>query len=225
MNHLSFVIETNHDLQNYLIDSYTIFAASVLAANSVLRSCFGAGFPLSTSYMYKNLGIHWASSIPAFLALACVPFPFLFYKYGPAIRVWSKFASESDAFMRHIRGEDQQQPEDRQSIQTELDQDDVEKDRKVESPARADSLREAEGDSEGDLEGDSEGDAVEEPKFETIKTPQSRGRPLSYEENPYNIDRVNTRDSFKRSRSRASSSHSTSRGLSLSRTKSFLSRK
>lgn len=224
MSHESLVIsiETNHDVQNYLIDSYTIFAASVLAASSVLRSCFGAGFPLFTSYMYKNLGIHWASSIPAFLALACVPFPFLFYKYGPAIRVWSKFASESDAFMRHIRGEDQQQPEDRQSIQTELDQDDVEKDRKVESPGRADSLR----DAEGDAAGDAEGDAVEEPKFETIKTPHSRGRPLSYEENPYNIDRVNTRDSFKRSRSRASSSHSTrSRGLSLSRTKSFLSRK
>lgn len=33
---------------NYLIDSYTIFAASVLAANSVLRSVFGAAFPLFT---------------------------------------------------------------------------------------------------------------------------------------------------------------------------------
>ncbi len=41
---------------NYLIDSYTIFAASVLAANTVLRSCFGAAFPLFTSYMYANLG-------------------------------------------------------------------------------------------------------------------------------------------------------------------------
>jgi hypothetical protein len=28
---------------NYLIDSYTVYAASVLAANSVLRSLFGAG--------------------------------------------------------------------------------------------------------------------------------------------------------------------------------------
>ena len=35
----------------YLIDSYTIYAASVLAANSVLRSLFGAGFPLFTTYM------------------------------------------------------------------------------------------------------------------------------------------------------------------------------
>ena len=82
-------------IMNYLIDAYTIYAASVLAANSVLRSLFGAIFPLFTTYMYDNLGIHWASSIPAFLALACVPFPFLFYRYGPAIRKKCKFAREA----------------------------------------------------------------------------------------------------------------------------------
>ncbi|KAI4151228.1 MAG: hypothetical protein LQ340_003613, partial [Diploschistes diacapsis] len=71
---------------NYLIDAYTIYAASVLAANSVLRSLFGFAFPLFTNQMYTRLGIHWASSVPAFLALACVPAPFLFYRYGGAIR-------------------------------------------------------------------------------------------------------------------------------------------
>jgi hypothetical protein len=35
----------------YLVDSYTIYAASVLAANSVLRSLFGAAFPLFTRQM------------------------------------------------------------------------------------------------------------------------------------------------------------------------------
>jgi hypothetical protein len=34
---------------NYLIDAYVIYDASVLAANSVLRSLFGAGFPLFTT--------------------------------------------------------------------------------------------------------------------------------------------------------------------------------
>jgi multidrug resistance protein len=33
-------------VMNYLIDTYTIYAASVLAANSVLRSLFGTAFPL-----------------------------------------------------------------------------------------------------------------------------------------------------------------------------------
>ena len=36
-------------IMNYLIDAYVIYAASVLAANSVLRSLFGAAFPLFTS--------------------------------------------------------------------------------------------------------------------------------------------------------------------------------
>lgn len=87
---------------NYLIDSYTIYAASVLAANSVLRSTFGAVFPLFTTYMYNNLGIHWASSIPAFLALACVPFPFLFYIYGSRVRKACRFSREAEETMDKI---------------------------------------------------------------------------------------------------------------------------
>lgn len=165
--------------------------------------------------MYKNLGIHWASSIPAFLALACVPFPFLFYKYGPAIRVRCKFAAESEAFMRRLRDQGQQQPKDGQSLETERGED-VEKEEEVESTARADSFREAEEEVEA-----MEHSAVEEPKFEEIRTPHSQRLLPSYEENPFNIDRVHTRDSFNGSRSRASSVHSTrSRVLSLALTKS-----
>ena len=93
---------------NYLIDAYTIYAASVLATSSVLRSLFGTVFPLFTTYMYKNLGIHWASSIPAFLALACVPFPFLFYKYGPMIRRKCKFSREAAEVMDMLKQAQQQ---------------------------------------------------------------------------------------------------------------------
>lgn len=89
-------------IMNYLIDAYAIYAASVLAASSLLRSLFGAVFPLFTKQMYENLGIHWASSVPGFLALACVPFPFLFYKYGPAIRKRCQYAAAADAFMRNL---------------------------------------------------------------------------------------------------------------------------
>lgn len=80
-----------------------MFAASVLAANSVLRSIFGAVFPLFTTYMYDGLGIHWASSLPAFLALACVPFPFLFYRYGAAIRMRCKYAAEAARVLDMMR--------------------------------------------------------------------------------------------------------------------------
>ena len=45
--------------------------------------------------MYQNLGIQWASSIPAFLSLACVPLPFAFYRFGHTIRMHSKYAAEA----------------------------------------------------------------------------------------------------------------------------------
>lgn len=62
---------------NYLIDGYLLHAASVLAANSVLRSLFGVGFPLFVSPMFQNLGVNWACTLIAFLALACAPLPLL----------------------------------------------------------------------------------------------------------------------------------------------------
>lgn len=78
---------------NYLVDSYTLYSASVLAGMSILRYSFGGIFPLFTTYMYKGLGIHWASSIPAFLSLACMPMPFVFYYYGAAIRTRCKYGA------------------------------------------------------------------------------------------------------------------------------------
>lgn len=94
-------------VMNYLVDSYTIYAASVLAANSVMRALFGTVFSIFTLYMYEGLGTHWASSIPGFLSLACVPFPFFLYKYGPAIRHKCKYAAEAEAFIRLINSETQ----------------------------------------------------------------------------------------------------------------------
>ncbi|KAM5356928.1 hypothetical protein ACJ41O_003574 [Fusarium nematophilum] len=84
-----------HSIFNYLIDAYSVYAASVLAANTVLRSLFGAAFPLFTRQMYDELGTQWASSVPAFLALACLPMPFILWKYGPAIRKRCKYSSKA----------------------------------------------------------------------------------------------------------------------------------
>jgi hypothetical protein len=98
-------------INNYLVDSYTVFAASVLAGTAVLRSVFATVFPLFTTQMYDSLGIHWASSIPAFLGLAFAPFPFLLYKYGPAIRARCKYSAEAVAFLKELQGQSQRPPE------------------------------------------------------------------------------------------------------------------
>ncbi|KAJ5575390.1 hypothetical protein N7450_009289 [Penicillium hetheringtonii] len=178
-------------IMNYLIDAYTIFAASVLAANSVLRSCFGAAFPLFTTYMYNNLGIHWASSIPAFLALACVPFPFLFYKYGATIRKSCKFAAQSDAFMRKIQEQATAgpTPEEEKEEETKFD--------RTEAPGPVESLS-----SESSNEHEHELSTAERSRSRaysvtSTRTANSMHRVPTYEGNPYDVDRVNTRESFK----------------------------
>jgi hypothetical protein len=90
---------------NYLMDSYTVYAATVLAASAMLRSFFGAAFPLFVSQMYGALGIHWASSVPAFLTVACLPFPFVMYKYGSVIRPKCKYAQEAAEVMARMRAQ------------------------------------------------------------------------------------------------------------------------
>ncbi|CAK7565782.1 MAG: hypothetical protein SEPTF4163_003709 [Sporothrix epigloea] len=112
-------------LFNYLIDAYVIFAASVLAANAVIRSLFGAAFPLFTTYMYANLGLHWASSIPAFLAVACIPFPFLLIKYGSIIRKRCRYANEAaEVLLRMRASQAQHQQHVQPSANEEVDDED-----------------------------------------------------------------------------------------------------
>lgn len=74
-------------VQIYLVDSFgSEAAASALAANTVLRSLFGALLPLAGPPMYADLGLGWGNSLLAFIGLGFVPIPFLFYKYGEYLR-------------------------------------------------------------------------------------------------------------------------------------------
>jgi DHA1 family multidrug resistance protein-like MFS transporter len=77
---------------NYLIDSYLTFAASVFAANTIIRSAVGAAFPLFAKQMFQNLGVQWAGTLLGCLALIMVPIPLAFIKIGPILRKKSKFA-------------------------------------------------------------------------------------------------------------------------------------
>ncbi|BFZ62943.1 hypothetical protein YB2330_004055 [Saitoella coloradoensis] len=77
---------------SYLGDAFTAHAASAVAANAFLRAILAGAFPLFSSQMYDKLGIAWASSLLGFLALGFMPIPFLFFKFGGAIRKRSKYA-------------------------------------------------------------------------------------------------------------------------------------
>ncbi|KKY20874.1 putative mfs multidrug [Phaeomoniella chlamydospora] len=77
---------------NYIIDCYLWHANSAIAGNTLIRSLAGAGFPLFANQMYAKLGVDWATSLLAFLCVAMIPVPILFYIYGKRIRSLSKFS-------------------------------------------------------------------------------------------------------------------------------------
>ncbi|KAL5120321.1 hypothetical protein ACEQ8H_001879 [Pleosporales sp. CAS-2024a] len=207
---------------NYLIDSYTIFAASVLAGNGVIRSVFGAAFPLFTTQMYTRLGIHWASTVPALLAVACIPIPFLFYQYGVTIRQKCKYAAEADAFMARIRNRQPQRVQEdgrddgsssrAATLRVEEEEEEVHDNAEAHpnettthtSSAFAEMKTQKEAEQDSDLK-------------KVLTTRSSRSRKTVHDDNddystanPYDIDYVNTRESFQgrsRKSSRASSLH------------------
>lgn len=70
----------------YLVDVFTVHAASAMAANVVLRSLMGALIPLSSQRMYAALGYGWGNSVLGFASLLLVPVPFVLLRYGVQIR-------------------------------------------------------------------------------------------------------------------------------------------
>ncbi|KAK4986665.1 hypothetical protein LTR66_007802 [Elasticomyces elasticus] len=77
---------------NFLVDTYGLYAASAVSANTFLRSILAAGFPLVAQPMFHNLGVGPAMSILGAIASLALPVPFIFMKYGLVLRKMSKFA-------------------------------------------------------------------------------------------------------------------------------------
>ncbi|KAK4048781.1 hypothetical protein OIV83_004547 [Microbotryomycetes sp. JL201] len=106
-------------LLSYIIEVYLMYSASALAANTIVRSAIGGAFPLFTNIMYTNLGVNWATTLIALIALVIAPAPFIFYRYGARIRGASKFAPCLDIGMRErVEREEREEHERRQSEQT-----------------------------------------------------------------------------------------------------------
>ncbi|OGE54732.1 hypothetical protein PENARI_c005G00818 [Penicillium arizonense] len=73
--------------QLYLIDVFgSEAAASALGANNLLRYISSTFLPLAGPAMYSSLNYGWGNSLLGFIALAFVPAPVLFYKYGEQLR-------------------------------------------------------------------------------------------------------------------------------------------
>ncbi|KAK4560400.1 hypothetical protein LTR86_005596 [Recurvomyces mirabilis] len=80
---------------NYLVDAYSVYAASAIAANTILRSLAGAGFPLFATYMIEEMGVQWAGLLLSLVGFLLVPLPVLFWLKGATIRERSNFTPTS----------------------------------------------------------------------------------------------------------------------------------
>ena len=78
-------------IQTYLVDAFTIHAASAIAANTIVRSLMGALLPLAGPAMYQTLGLGWGNSLLGFIAMALLPIPVLLTRYGERIRTNPRF--------------------------------------------------------------------------------------------------------------------------------------
>ncbi|KAA1478674.1 MFS polyamine transporter [Dentipellis sp. KUC8613] len=67
------IIFTNLCLQSFIIDTFTLYAASALAASSFFRSIAGFGFPLFAPAMFSALGFGKGDTILAAFALLLAP--------------------------------------------------------------------------------------------------------------------------------------------------------
>lgn len=82
-------------IANYLIDAYSKYAASALAAVGVVENTSIALLPLAALAMYTNLGFHWASSLLGFLSLVLSSTPLLVMFWGKTLRGRSPFMKEA----------------------------------------------------------------------------------------------------------------------------------
>ncbi|EUC40525.1 hypothetical protein COCMIDRAFT_41160 [Bipolaris oryzae ATCC 44560] len=81
-------------IQVYLVDTYSRYAASALAAASVLRFVAGFVFPLFAPDLFRALEYGWGNSLLGGIAIAFgIPGPLLVWKYGEKLRSLSRFAA------------------------------------------------------------------------------------------------------------------------------------
>lgn len=146
----------------YLVDTYLMYAASAIAANTIARSACGAAAPLFTNQMFSTLGVGGGGSLVGGVATVLAIIPFMFYKYGKQIRANSKFAPTN------LKPKEKQRDEERDPTEYT-----------PEDPARARNSASSETVADSDS-----GDGVNE------KPPREEGAPVSGKAAPVHRDEV-----------------------------------
>lgn len=69
-----------------LIDTFTIYSASAVAATTIARSVFGAVLPIFGLRMYKALGLGWGNSLLGFIGVVMIPVSVLLVRHNEFLR-------------------------------------------------------------------------------------------------------------------------------------------
>ncbi|OSD05099.1 MFS general substrate transporter [Trametes coccinea BRFM310] len=80
---------------SYISTTYALYSSSAIAANTFVRSVVAAIFPIIAHTVTDRLGTKWGVAIFAFIALAMIPIPFIFIRYGATLRARSRHAREA----------------------------------------------------------------------------------------------------------------------------------
>ncbi|KAG6864400.1 hypothetical protein C0991_009870 [Blastosporella zonata] len=78
---------------SYIVDSFSNYAASAIAAKTLMRSCVGGTIPLFVTQMFHGMGFQYAGLLLALISCIIAPMPFVFYRYGGQIRSRSSRAT------------------------------------------------------------------------------------------------------------------------------------
>jgi hypothetical protein len=82
-------------IQNYLIDAYSLYAASAIGAATLLRAIAGFGLPLLGPRLYASLGYGGGNGLLAGIAVGLGgAAPWVLWRYGGWLRGRSRFAVE-----------------------------------------------------------------------------------------------------------------------------------
>lgn len=82
-------------ISDYVVDAYSKYAGSCMGIIATGENTLAAFLPLATMSMYSHLGLRWASTLLAFIALALSFAPILVLIWGKEIRARSPFMKEA----------------------------------------------------------------------------------------------------------------------------------
>lgn len=82
-------------IADYVVDAYSKYAGSAVAAIVLGENVFAAFLPLAAQSMYTNLGFQWGSTLLGFLSLVLSFAPVVIILYGRRIRARSPFMKEA----------------------------------------------------------------------------------------------------------------------------------